>query len=225
MFSNQSGRWGIFIMVILILGPMGCAKTDANRTRAEGAGAGAIVGGVLGQIVGGDTGATLAGAAVGALIGTLIGDQVAQEKTTAVEEEKRLVELAGWAKERAGETAKFNNQLQQEIVLLQKTNNRLNSKLLAASERKRLMIAKSTSADKLRHQTNEQMNQVTHDLALLQGEIEKARSSSQGGYTQSQEPQSASLQLVVNQTTYLDNQREALVHSIEQLQLIDTRRD
>ncbi|HNC18141.1 MAG TPA: glycine zipper domain-containing protein [Accumulibacter sp.] len=214
-----------FILILMSFGLGGCATTDSNRTRAEGAAAGAAVGAAIGYSAGKNSTLTLLGATLGAVVGYVVGDGVAQEKTTYAQQEQHLTQLADKAKKRTAETAELNRKLQQEIVSLQKINRRLDSQLLALSERNRLVTARSVRTNELLRQTNQQIAVVNQDLVSLRKEITQAQSVVQKEGAPGQPEPSVSLQLVANQTTALENQRQALAHAAAQLQLIDTRRD
>jgi predicted RNase H-like nuclease (RuvC/YqgF family) len=84
----------LLLMVTLIAG---CATTDSGRTKAQGAGFGALllgtVGGIVGAVLGGEKGAAIgaaAGVALGAAAGYAVGSCVASRKEKYANEEDRL---------------------------------------------------------------------------------------------------------------------------------------
>lgn len=220
--SAASSRCGaVFMASLMFYGSTGCAITDANRTRAEGAAAGAVIGTVLGNALSRNRNSVPVGAAIGAIIGFLFGNGVAQEKATYAQQEQYLIQLAKRAEDRAVETAEFNNQLQQEVAALQALNEYIDSQRLDLSERNRLATDQNARANALLFQTNQQIAVVRQDLASLREVIAAAQ---RDGALRQQEL-SASLQLVANQTAALEEQHLALARAAAQLQLIDTRRD
>ncbi len=107
----------------------GCAgMSDADRTRAEGAGAGAgagaIAGALLGQLIGGDTESTLLGAAIGGAIGAAAGhaygNHVAGQKAKYAKTEDWLNACIASAEQVNNEMKTYNRKLAGEVVQLKK---------------------------------------------------------------------------------------------------------
>jgi hypothetical protein len=82
------------LTVVLLFSAMLTSCEDGTRTRAEGAGAGAVLGGILGAVIGNQSGSAgegaLIGAAAGGLAGLAYGDHVARKKAAYARTEDYL---------------------------------------------------------------------------------------------------------------------------------------
>src|SRR5882762_6551911 len=79
--ARFQGSWirTLYPMLLSSVLLSGCA-TDAQKTRTQGAGAGAVLGSLIGLAVTHDARGALIGAAAGGAGGLLVGDQVARKK-------------------------------------------------------------------------------------------------------------------------------------------------
>jgi len=109
---------------ILLLSSFLCACEDGTRTRAEGAGAGAVLGGVLGAVIGNQSGnageGALIGAAVGGLGGLAYGDHVARKKAAYARTEDYLDACIAEAVQVNQEVYAYNQSLERKISRLER---------------------------------------------------------------------------------------------------------
>ncbi|AGA34175.1 membrane protein [Thioalkalivibrio nitratireducens DSM 14787] len=96
----------------------GCAATDEQRTRAEGAGVGAVVGGLLGYAIDRERGA-LIGAAIGAGAGYAVGNEIAKRKQAYATTEEFLDAEIARVDEFNRTTTAYNARVRQDIVRLE----------------------------------------------------------------------------------------------------------
>jgi uncharacterized protein YcfJ len=137
---------GAVALVLALL--TGCAGTsDQTRTKAEGAGVGALVGGLLGYAIGDGRGAVI-GAALGAGAGYLVGNEVAKRKKAyATTEEFLDAEIA--STQEYNETAvAYNNRLMKDIKALEKECAALRAKYDKGQVDKKTLLARSDALQK-----------------------------------------------------------------------------
>ncbi len=110
----------LLLVVAFSLQLVSCANmSDQTRTRAEGAGLGALVGGLIG-LAAGDTKGAIIGALAGAGVGFLIGNEIARRKAKYASEEDFLnAEIAQLARLNSS-TYKYNCKLSRDIYALKK---------------------------------------------------------------------------------------------------------
>lgn len=96
--------------------------SDADQTRAQGAGMGAVAGGILGAVVGNQLGNAEAGAAIGAALGgaggLAYGNHVASQKAKYASTEQWLDACIASAEQKRNSAVAYNNQLDKRIAQL-----------------------------------------------------------------------------------------------------------
>lgn len=155
-------KWfkGISILATVFLFISGCATTnqqgisqeksatssDQKRTRAEGAGVGALIGGVLGYALGGKdkTKGTVIGAMLGAGAGYLVGNEVAKRKQKYASEEEFLDAEIQNAAEFNRTAREYNKSLRVQIAELDKTSMELKAQYKAGIASKQDLENKRT---------------------------------------------------------------------------------
>jgi hypothetical protein len=103
-------------------------SADADTTRAQGAGVGALVGGLIGYAVTGDARGAVIGAAIGGGTGYLVGNEVAKRKQKYASEEDFLDAEIASAKEYNATARSYNKQLRGDIAQLEKQTKSLESR-------------------------------------------------------------------------------------------------
>lgn len=107
-------------------------KDDQTRTRAEGAGAGALLGAGLGAIIGNQSGhawqGALIGAAAGSLGGLAVGDHVARKKAAYKNQEAWLNACIAQAEKTNSHARSYNASLSNKISNLEQKINAAKSK-------------------------------------------------------------------------------------------------
>lgn len=197
----------------------GCAN-DQQRTRTEGAGAGAVLGAVLGGVIGGRDGA-LAGAALGGVAGGAYGDQQARKKQQYAQREDALKLALAQAQETTRQARVANESLQRDVAALQTSVNRLSDRRLDAKRRNEL-----AQAAKL--QMERSNSQVDQQLVAVRGEIERQQQALKRDQELAKQapeaPQPASIRLVSAGVNDLQAQERALERAKAQLAQLDSRR-
>lgn len=197
----------------------GCA-TDADRTRAEGAGTGAVVGGALGALFShGNVGGIAAGAAVGGLAGGLFGNHVANEKQAYATREDQLQASIAHAQQVAQQARTYNQQLQKQITSLEQTREQLQHQVVSADLRHQAMLDDKRKTTAMIRQTNGELASVRQEISNQQSVLRTASTAN----TTSQQP-SASIEKVSSSINDLQVQASELERAQAQLQLIDQRR-
>jgi hypothetical protein len=208
----------LIVTVICSLLLTACAN-DADLTRGEGAGVGAVAGGVLAKILGAKTGGVIGAAAGGAVVGLIAGDQVAKKKATYASNEDQLRASAQKAQDLAQQTRAYNDQLKQQIAALTQSRDQLNQQVMDAQARNKIAQANKQKTTALIRQTNTQLASVRQEIANQQHVIDTA-SANQDKSAQN----SADIERVADGVTALQVQERALQQAEAQLKLIDQRR-
>lgn len=78
------------LCLAITVGLTGCASTDEGKTRAEGAGAGALIGGAIGLLLGDSKEAALLGAVVGTVAGDIYARNVVRKKEQYADSESYM---------------------------------------------------------------------------------------------------------------------------------------
>lgn len=126
----------------------GCANMDdQGRTKAEGAGVGALIGGVLGYAIGGEKGA-LIGVAAGAGLGYAVGNEVAKRKQEYANTEDFLDAEIARTQEFNSTALAYNQKLGNEIVALEKESQKLRASFDKGSTKKATLTAKRNDLQK-----------------------------------------------------------------------------
>jgi len=204
-------------MVLTCVLSAGCA-TDAQRTRAEGAGAGAVVGGLVGGLLHGRPGDALIGAGVGALAGLAVGNHVANEKKTVAQREEALRAAAARSRQVADNARAYNEQLRGEIVALEQDRQTLIAGQMTARARYDLAMQDKQRTTALLAETNQKLAAVRAELdtqrSLIKAELAAAQNQGAAG----------SLRQVSVGVEELSGQEQSMQSALEQLQQIDSRR-
>ena len=186
----------------------GCA-TDADRTRAEGAGAGAVVGGALGALFShGNVGGVAAGAAVGGLAGGLFGNHVANEKQAYATQEDQLQASIAHAQQVAQQARTYNQQLQKQITSLEQTREQLQHQVVSTDLRHQAMLDDKRKTTAMIRQTNGELASVRQEIANQQSVLRTASAAN----TTSQQP-SASIEKVSSSINDLQVQASELTRA------------
>ena len=157
MKTNQtwlSASTSHFFGVLLIPGLVflgGCA-TDGGRTRAQGAGIGALGGAAVGTGIGAIAGGgdnlwigALAGGVIGGAGGLIYGDQTAKAKEKALVEETRLTKEIAASQRRLSEAQTAKSQLKASITSLTAEKDRLAAMADKTSQEYKAKVAAYTS--------------------------------------------------------------------------------
>lgn len=138
------------LFVVLIVCPLlsGCASmSDQERTKAEGAGVGAVLGGLLGYAVGDERGLAI-GVAAGAGLGYLLGNEVAKRKQAYASSEEFLDAEITSTQEFNRTTMVYNQKLSKDIETLEKESKNLRGKYDNGAVDKKVLAAKSADLQK-----------------------------------------------------------------------------
>ena len=137
-------RLAMTITAVITVGLLsGCETTmsDQNRTRTEGAAAGAVIGGLLGWAIDRERGAAI-GALLGAGAGLAVGDQIARRKQQyATTEDFLEAQIVDTARLNADARA-HNNQMRQDTRRLDREAQALSARYDAGAVRQNSLVAK-----------------------------------------------------------------------------------
>ncbi|QSN63508.1 MULTISPECIES: glycine zipper domain-containing protein [unclassified Caballeronia] len=208
---------GIAVLCLAFTG--GCAS-DADTTRAEGAGAGAVIGGAIGALIGhGKAGGIVAGAAAGGLAGGLYGNHVANQKQAYATREDQLQASIAHAQQVASQARAYNQQLQAQIAALEQTRQQLRRQVVSADTRQQAMLDERRKTAAMIARTNAELTNVRQEIATQQTVLRTASTDAAGNSQQSPE-----IQKVSSNIGELQKQALALEQAQTQLQMIDQRR-
>ncbi len=172
---NKRRSLPIAFLMILTFG--GCASTDAGKTRAEGATAGALIGGVAGVLLGDNRNAAIVGAVVGAVAGDLYAKKVVRKKEQYANTEAYMTALIHDAEQTISTTQQERQLLadnlreQQQILEQLKKNNTDAEKLNEASQQQ----AKLLNADL--EKTSALLTAVQDELQIQQMALAQERAT------------------------------------------------
>ena len=136
----KTRTWLVVFMAAVLLAA-GCATSDQNRTKAEGAGIGAAIGGLAGYLIGDEKGA-LIGAAAGAGVGFLAGREIAKRKAEYASREDFLDAEITRTAEYNDTIRAYNQQNELELAALEKEAEALSVAYEAGAEQKSSLQAK-----------------------------------------------------------------------------------
>jgi len=208
------------LAVLLSLVLTGCA-TDADRTRAQGAGAGAVAGGAIGGLLHGRGSDALVGAAIGAVGGLIVGDRVAKKKQAYAKREEALRSAAEHSRLVAESAKSYNQQLQQQIVALRQTQRQLENQRMTTTVRHNLALDNNQKARYLLAQTRQRLNDVHAELESQRAVITAEQQAASKAHEQSP---ADGMRRVSAGVDDLQNQERSLKVALDQLQQIDNRR-
>ena len=139
----------VLVVALLVFAMLpGCATmTDQTRTKAEGAGVGAVLGGLIGYAVGGGKGAAI-GAAVGAGAGFLVGNEIAKRKQAYASNEDFLDAEISNTQEYNKTAIAYNAQLSKDVATLEKQSKTLRAQYDKGTVDKKVLAAKSDELQK-----------------------------------------------------------------------------
>ena len=138
----------LFVVLIVCTLLPGCATmSDQDRTKAEGAGAGAVLGGLIGYAVGGGRGSAI-GAAAGAGLGFLVGNEIAKRKQAYASSEEFLDAEITTTQEFNNTTMAYNEKLSRDVAMLEEESKSLRGKYDKGVVDKKVLIAKSADLQK-----------------------------------------------------------------------------
>lgn len=185
----------------------GCAniQDDQTRTRAEGAGAGALLGAGLGAIIGNQSGRAWEGAAIGGTVGALgglaVGDHVARKKAAYKNQEAWLNACIDQAERTNSRARSYNASLSNKISSLQQKINAAK----ASGNRSELQSLRR-SALALQSETKQQIQTVNNEISEQNRVLSQAGSggSSMTLRTQVGELRSTKSSLNQNETKIAD---------------------
>lgn len=148
-------------------------KDDQTRTRAEGAGAGALLGGGIGAIIGHQSGhaweGALIGAAAGSLGGLAVGDHVARKKQAYKNQEAWLNACIAQAEKTNSHARSYNASLSNKIANLEQKINGAKAKG-DTNELKQLKRAVLT----LQNETKQEVKVVNNEISEQNGALKQA---------------------------------------------------
>lgn len=210
----MNGKTWLITLVLVALLASGCATSDQNRTKAEGAGIGAAIGGLAGYLIGDEKGA-LIGAAAGAGAGFLAGREIAKRKAEYASREDFLdAEIARTAE--YNETIRaYNEQNEVELAALENEAGALREAYEAGAEQKSALLAKQADIkDRLA-----QHKELEEDL-LAELEVQTEIIEQEGAEVSEDDPYIAKLEKEVQE---LRTNIEVLQEDSTQLASIDER--
>ncbi|MCB5285894.1 MAG: hypothetical protein LHW45_09960 [Candidatus Cloacimonetes bacterium] len=164
----------LFVMLIICTLLPGCTTmSDQNRTKAEGAGAGAVLGGLIGYAVGGGRGSAI-GAAAGAGLGFFVGNEIAKRKQAYASSEEFLDAEIASTQEFNNTTMAYNEKLSRDIATLEEESKSLRGKYDKGVVDKKVLVAKSADLQKRVDANKKLENTLSKELevqtAILAGE-------------------------------------------------------
>ncbi len=136
----KTGKKHLALAIVMALSLSHCTFDDSTRTRAEGAGFGAVVGGALGYLVGGRDGAAI-GAVVGGGIGFAVGNDVAKRKRSYVNREDALDGEIAYYRKLNRSVAQTNRALSRDVAKLNRASRVLRRQYANGKVTKRQMLA------------------------------------------------------------------------------------
>lgn len=140
-------KFFIVLLLVMALVP-GCATmSDQTRTKAEGAGIGALLGAGVGALVGGGRGAAI-GAVLGAGAGFVVGNEIAKRKQSYASTEDFLNAEIANTQEYNRTALAYNAKLSQEVAELDRESKALRAKYDQGKASKQTLTAKSTALQK-----------------------------------------------------------------------------
>lgn len=210
-------RFGRSVMsaAVLVFLLCGCAnQSDADRTRTEGAAAGAVVGVVLAKVMGGSDKTAVAAGAVGAGAGYVVGDQVVKKKESYAQQEEQLRAAIQAAEQSTAQARELNAKLATDILALKRRQELLLTQTQAGTARQAALKAEQQKARALMDQTTKSIATVDRQLAEQRRVVAEQKATAP----------SELIAVADTRIGELDTERRALLASLEQLRLIDQRR-
>ncbi len=128
-------------VAVVVAALSGCAATDEQRTKAEGAGVGAVIGGLLGYAIDRERGAVI-GAALGAGAGYAVGNEIAKRKQAYATTEAFLDAEIARVEEFNSTAYAYNASVRQDIARLDREAEQLRTQYNAGQVRRESLVAK-----------------------------------------------------------------------------------
>lgn len=165
-------KWMLVLLLVCALLP-GCATmSDQNRTRAEGAGVGALVGAGVGALIGGGRGAAI-GAVAGAGVGFLVGNEVAKRKQNYASTEEFLDAEIASTQEYNRTAREYNQKLSTDIAALEKESKTLRASYDKGKVKKKTLTAKREDLKKRMAQNKKLEENLSKELEIQTAVLEQ----------------------------------------------------
>lgn len=164
----------VIVALVLVMVLSACATTDENRTRGEGAAAGALLGGVLGYLIDGERGA-LVGAALGAGAGLAVGNEIAKRKQAYASTEDFLDAEIARVDEFNRTASAYNAQLRQDLVRLDREAEQLQQRQQAGESLERSLTAKRNEVRSQLARSRDLQKALEEEYAVQVGILEQEK--------------------------------------------------
>lgn len=169
----RTRRVGTVLMVALLSGSLlGCASTDEQRTRTEGAAAGAVLGGLLGYAVDRQRGAAI-GALIGGGAGLVVGNEIAKRKQAYASTEDFLDGEIARVDEFNRTATAYNSRLRQDIARLDQEAEQLRSQFAAGQVRRDSLAGKRDELQRQLATSRELEETLAEELKIQQAILEQ----------------------------------------------------
>ena len=228
-FSSLLCSIGLSVCLLGSTTLVGCASTDADRARTEGAAVGAILGAVIGGLTG-NRDMAAAGAVLGGAAGLAVGQSVAQRKAEYEKREDHLRAVAFQAQQATKQARDENERLRGVIDQLKQAEKRLQTETMTENARSQLIAANRRAQAESIQRIDQAIATVRKQIAVQESEIKMAREAEAQAQQQAsarKEPapqQSEYVNLVALRVSDLQTQQGELLRLKAQLELIDARR-
>lgn len=164
-------RRSLAIIVFLSIFLSGCFATgggtqgdDSTRTKAEGAGIGALLGAGIGAALGGDAKSAAIGAAIGGLGGFVLGNEIAKRKQKYKTQEDLIAGESQHIANVLRETRATNKALSSDIKNYRRQVNSLNAKLKQGKTQKARLQTKKAEIDQRYASAQKSLAAVDNEL-------------------------------------------------------------
>ena len=196
------------LVVAMTYALSGCATMDdQDRTKAEGAGVGAVLGGLIGLAVGGKKGAAI-GAVLGAGAGVFVGGEVAKRKQQYASTEEAIAGEMQQTEIFTQSVRAENHQLEQDIDIYNEQIASLNANIQSGKE-SRSSLTTQKNKMQARH------NAAKKSLSAVQNELQVVRTLHQE--FQTDRGDSAELQEWQGKIGKLEKEKSILKENIDTL--------
>ena len=160
----------------------GCANMDdPSRTKAEGAGIGALLGAVVGYAVSGDGKGAAIGAAVGGGLGLLVGNEVAKRKQAYASTEEFLDAEIARTDEFNATAVAYNKKLNTEVAALEKETKTLRARYDSGKVKKDTLVARRADLQKRIDDSNKLEGTLAKELEVQNSILAEERKTRPDG--------------------------------------------
>ncbi|MCP4696273.1 MAG: hypothetical protein GY862_05435 [Gammaproteobacteria bacterium] len=185
----------------------GCATmSDSDKTKAQGAGVGAVLGAAIGYAVGGKKGAAL-GAAMGAGVGFIAGFDIAKRKEKYASKEQAIAEETEWNRKFVQEVQAANRDLRASIQTQKQEIAALKSSKASHQKKQTALRRQKTSLAKKIKSSDQKLAAVRGELAESEQRYKEYKVSAN----------SAEMKQWRNELAKLEKERDALQGNIQTL--------